>query len=173
MDYKSKYLKYKNKYLNLKNLFMSKNPNQNPILSGGGKKLKKNKSKKIITYNLSRMNIPEPNYTFNVSEPWFSLILLKLKSVEGRLNRGRFEQIKPGDIVKWTNKDFGFEREVITQIQSKIHYKSFREYLESEGLDKCLPGFDDIEKGISVYYTYYNDKDEIKHGVVAIRLEVL
>jgi len=42
------------------------------------------------------------DYTENVSEPWFSLISLGLKTVEGRKNKGRFATMKPGQIIKWT-----------------------------------------------------------------------
>lgn len=39
-------------------------------------------------------------YLEHVSEPWFSLILLGLKTVEGRLNKGRFHDMKEGDIIQ-------------------------------------------------------------------------
>jgi len=38
-------------------------------------------------------------YTENVSEPWFSLINLGLKTVEGRKDKGRFHDMKVGDII--------------------------------------------------------------------------
>ena len=41
-----------------------------------------------------------------LSEPWFTLISLGLKTVEGRKNKGRFKEMKVGDIVEWTNDDF-------------------------------------------------------------------
>ena len=55
-------------------------------------------------------------YTKNVGEPWFSLIKLGLKSVEGRLNKGEFSKFKKNDIVVWTNNDFGNLRSVKTII---------------------------------------------------------
>lgn len=45
-------------------------------------------------------------YIEHVSEPWFSLILLGIKKVEGRLNKGRFGEMKEGDIIEWYNDDF-------------------------------------------------------------------
>ena len=33
-------------------------------------------------------------YEKNLSEPWFSLIKLGLKTVEGRLNKGDFKELK-------------------------------------------------------------------------------
>ncbi len=72
MDYFEKYLKYKTKYLELKSI--QKN------LEGGGKNIKLNNQQ------ISRMNL-EPKYVETLSEPWFTLICLGLKTVEGRKNK--------------------------------------------------------------------------------------
>jgi ASC-1-like (ASCH) protein len=114
----------------------------------------------------------EPKYIENLSEPWFSLIKLGLKTVEGRKNKGRFQEMKIGDIVEWTNKDFK-PRSVKTIIKDKIEYKTFEEYLNKERLDKCLPGISDIETGLSVYFNYFTKEDEANYGVIAIRLELI
>lgn len=157
MEFKNKYIKYKIKYLEL------------TAQLGGGKKLKKsNKKNKLLRME---SNI-KPNYTENVSEPWFSLISLGSKSVEGRKNKGRFKEMKVGDIVKWTNNDFG-PRSVLTKIVGKAEYLTFKEYLETEGLDKCLPTIPNLDMGLSVYYKYYTKEDEKEFGVVAIRLQVI
>ncbi len=166
MDYKDKYIKYKSKYLELSTQI------------GAGKKLKKQSNYKGKNQNkLSRMEssnniVFQPNYIENVSEPWFSLISLGLKSVEGRKNKGRFKEMKVGDIVEWTNNDFG-PRSVLTKIIGKAEYPTFKEYLETEGLVNCLPTITDLEQGLGVYYKYYTKEDEKEYGVVAIRLEIL
>jgi len=120
----------------------------------------------------NKMNTIQPNYTETLSEPWFSLISLGLKVVEGRRNKGRFHDMKVGDIVEWTNEDF-LPRSVFTKITDKKYYKTFREYLDNEGLQKCLPGMPDIEHGLSVYFKYYTKEDELKYGVAAIHFELL
>ena len=181
MDYKLKYLKYKTKYLELEKNYNSFDIN---IIEGGGKKKLKNKSTTdSMKYNKymnkqSRMEGEElsenikPNYTENVSEPWFTLISMGLKSVEGRKNKGRFKEMKVGDIVLWTNNDFA-PRKVLTKITGKAEYSTFEEYLETEGLDKCLPGIKDIDTGLSVYFKYFTKEDEKEFGVVAIRMELI
>jgi len=120
------------------------------------------------------MNSIKPNYIETLSEPWFSLILLRLKTVEGRRNKGRFKDMKVGDIVEWTNDNF-MPRSVLTRITGKAEYPTFREYLEKEGLDKCLPGMEKfgIEYGLSVYYKYFTKDDEKEFGVAAIRMETI
>jgi ASC-1-like (ASCH) protein len=77
-----------------------------------------------------------------------------------------------GDIVEWVNNDF-MPRKVYTRITGKAEYKTFAEYLETEGLDKCLPGIPTLEHGLSVYFKYYTKEDEAEFGVIAIRLEVI
>jgi ASC-1-like (ASCH) protein len=46
----------------------------------------------------------------NLSEPWFSLIKLKIKTVEGTLNKGDFANINIEDFIVFTNNELGFER---------------------------------------------------------------
>lgn len=156
MDYKTKYVKYKTKYINL-------------ISQTGGKKLKNKSSGKIKYNNKYTM---EPKYSEHLSEPWFTLISLGLKTIEGRLNKSRFKEMQIGDIVEWHNEDFK-ERKVLTRITGKAEYVTFEEYLEKEGLDKCLPGMPTIEHGLSVYFKYFTKENEEMYGVVAIRMELV
>ena len=113
----------------------------------------------------------KPKYTKSVSEPWFSLISLGIKSVEGRLDKGDFHNMSVGEIVKWTNDDFQ-PRSILTKIIRKTKYNSFSEYLKSEGMDKCLPTFKSLDDGVNVYHKYYSKQDEMTFGVIAICLEL-
>lgn len=136
--------------------------------------------KKVKTYKkLNKKSIRKPNikmeskkYIENVSEPWFSLISLGLKTVEGRKNKGRFKEMNVNDVIEWTNNDFK-PRSVLTKITKKKEYNTFKEYLETEGLNKCLPGIPNIEHGLSVYFKYFTKEDEEQFGVVAIGLELI
>ena len=114
----------------------------------------------------------KPDYVKSVSEPWFTLIALGIKKVEGRLDKGSFSQMEAGNIVEWTNADFG-TRQVITRIIRKTKYASFREYLTAECLTNCLPGIKSLDMGVAVYHKYYDPAEEAANGVVAIELEVL
>jgi ASC-1-like (ASCH) protein len=108
-------------------------------------------------------------YTEHVSEPWFSLILLGLKTVEGRLNKGRFGDMKEGDIIEWYNDDFE-HRSITTIITQICHYSSFESYLTKEKLKYCLPSISSIKDGVNVYYKYYTPENESKFGIAAIHL---
>jgi ASC-1-like (ASCH) protein len=156
-----KYKKYKTKYLLLKNI-------ENQI--GGEKKLKK----KHIDNNRNKLsyNKMDGKYILHLSEPWFTLISLGLKTVEGRKNKGIFKEMKVGDIIQWTNDDFD-NRTVLTKIIKKVEYDTFSEYLNNEGLENCLPGMPSLEHGLSVYFKYYTKEDETNYGVIAIHLELI
>ena len=47
-------------------------------------------------------------YHEHVSEPWFTLIKLRIKTIEGRLANGNFKNINLGDYIIFFNNDFGF-----------------------------------------------------------------
>lgn len=109
-------------------------------------------------------------HSINVSDPWFTLISLGLKTVEGRKNKGIFKDLKQGDIIEWINNDFG-SRSIKTRIIRKTEYKTFEEYLLTEGLDKTLPSISTLKMGLDVYFKYYTKEDEKTYGVAAIHIE--
>ncbi len=113
-----------------------------------------------------------PDYVKDVQEPWFTLIALGLKTVEGRLNKGSFKDMKVGETVLWEN-DKLFPRKVLTRIVRITKYTGFEDYLQTETLPKCLPGILNIEQGLQVYYKYFSKEDESQYGVLAIEVEII
>ena len=133
----------------------------------------KNKTnKQQILFTKTMKPIPTPTYREHLSEPWFSLISLGLKTVEGRKNKGIFKSLAVGDTIEWHNEDFK-PRSVLTRVVRKTPYPTFREYLETEGLQKCLPGMPSVEHGLSVYFKYFTKEQEREFGVMAIELELV
>ena len=112
-------------------------------------------------------------YRKHLSEPWFSLMAVGCKTVEGRLNQGEWSSMDYGVVIDWYNDDFGINREFRTVIISKQVYKSFTSYLITEGLNKTLPTIENLEDGLKIFYTYYKPKEEEKYGVVALELQVI
>jgi len=108
----------------------------------------------------------------NLSEPWFSLIQLNHKKCEGRLKKNDFAIMKKGDCITFENNELGFLRSFKVKITEINEFKNFKEYLEFEGLDKCLPGIDNIEDGQLIYYIYYSKEDEVKYGIVSLHMKV-
>ena len=112
-------------------------------------------------------------YKKNLSEPWFSLIKLKLKKYEGRLNKGDSANMKKGDILIFENNDFGFLRVIRCEIRSVKKYDTFRSFIEDKTLKKCLPSIDTIDNGVKIYYKYYTKQDEEKYKILSIRMKVV
>ncbi len=110
----------------------------------------------------------------DVAEPWFSLIGLGAKTVEGRLNKGAFSGLRPGQVVTWTNAELGFERSMRTKVVAVATYPTFAAYLRAETVKACLPapGVTTVARGVSVYRRFYSAAAESEHGVLAIRLEL-
>jgi len=109
----------------------------------------------------------------HLSEPWFSLIMIDSKTIEGRLNQGDWAEMREGDKIDFYNEDFGFNRSYRAVIVSKKVYPSFETYLRTEGLHKTLPSIEKFEDGLKIYRLFYKPEEEMESGVVALELKVL
>ncbi len=130
----------------------------------------KNKSvnKPTKTTNAKKKTGPQ-TYDVNVSEPWFSLIKLGLKTIEGRLDRPPFSDMKKGDTITFHNKDLGFDRSHSVKVASRKKYATIEEFLQTETVEKTLPGVDNMEDGVKVYRKFYSPEREKEFGILAIR----
>lgn len=101
----------------------------------------------------------------HVSEPWFSYISSGQKKIEGRLNREPWSKLQPGDKIEWYNCN----RTHLSTVVRVIKYRSFKEMIESEGLEAILPDVFSTEEGVRIYRQYFTEEDE-RDGVLAIHL---
>jgi len=103
----------------------------------------------------------------NVQEPYLSFILNGQKTIEGRLNKGKFKDLQVGDIllIEQDEKRFIIERTTI--------YKSFREMLGKEGIENVVPDKNTLDEAESVYHNFYTKEQEEEFGVVAIGIKLL
>lgn len=106
-------------------------------------------------------------------DPWFTLLQIGKKKVEGRLCVGDFSQMTSGDQIIFYNNNFNIYREFRCEITSIKKYSNFTEYLQKENVSKCLPSIDNIDDALKVYHTYFSKSDEERHGVVAIHIKVI
>ena len=102
----------------------------------------------------------------NVEEPYLSFILNGQKTIEGRLNKGKFKDLQVGDIllIGQDEKSFIIERTTI--------YKSFREMIEKEGIENVIPDKDNIDDAEAVYYKFYTKEQEEEFEVLAIKIKL-
>jgi ASC-1-like (ASCH) protein len=101
-------------------------------------------------------------------EPWFGYLKSGQKTIEGRLKRGKYAKIKPGDRIKVCNKDESDEVEV--RVIGIREYPSFQEMLTAEPVEKILPDVSRVEDGLAVYRKFYNEDEEKECGVIAIEV---
>lgn len=105
--------------------------------------------------------------TFSVQEPYKSFILSGQKTVEWRLNKWKFADLKIWDYLKF--EDTGEVLEVI----NLTHYPTFQSMLENEWLKHVLPWIQDIEKWVAVYHKFYTPAQEIEFWVLAIEIKII
>lgn len=101
---------------------------------------------------------------FNVKEPYKNLILSGIKTIEGRLYKGKFAQLQIWDVLQF--EDTQEELEVI----KLTVYPSFKMMLENEGLKYVLPWIKSIEEWIRIYHQFYTPAQEEEFWVIAIEI---
>ncbi len=106
------------------------------------------------------------------------LIAVGDKTIEGRLNRGKFAQYRVGDEVH-LRRDFRDENGVLhdgkpdqlrLQITAINKYADFRAMFEHEDYKQALPEAKSIDDAVNTYETYYSAKDQAAYGVLAIHV---
>lgn len=107
--------------------------------------------------------------TKNLSEPWFTAVCNRSKTIEGRLNKGDWVNIEVGDLVYFANE----EHKVMVKIISINYFKSFRDYLENEGLERCLPSVTTIDDGLAVYDGIFSQDDQNQYLVKSFHIELV
>ncbi|MCR5225346.1 MAG: ASCH domain-containing protein [Alphaproteobacteria bacterium] len=104
--------------------------------------------------------------------PYLKWLKDGVKTAEGRVNTEKYQKIKIGDEVTFTDtKSDDFIRGIVT---FKHQYVSFEEMLKTEGVKNMLPFLDDsdLEKGVQVYENFPGAERVRKFGCVAIGIKV-
>jgi ASC-1-like (ASCH) protein len=125
----------------------------------------KTKKNKNINNKTSKM----VELVINVKNPWFNYIKEGRKTIEGRLNKGKFAKFKVGDIVVWENA----RQTVKTKLVRIEKYDTFSDMLANEGLRHVLPNITTIKDGVDVYRQFYSETKEAEYGVLAIEVELM
>lgn len=103
--------------------------------------------------------------SINVQEPYHSLIMNGKKTIEGRLNKGKFSSIQIGDVLEMEPE------KVQLEVIGKNIYSSFKEMIEKEGVENVIPDKSNIDEAVDVYYKFYTKEQEKKFGVSAIKIK--
>jgi ASC-1-like (ASCH) protein len=101
----------------------------------------------------------------NVQEPYLTYIREGIKTIEGRLNKGKFKDIQVGDILIIS----GINNKYI--IKSKNLYNTFLVMVDIEGFERVIPDKKNSVDAANVYYKFFTKEQESEFGVVAIEIE--
>jgi len=102
------------------------------------------------------------------AEPYFTFVKNGQKTIEGRLRKGEYANLKVGDhiIVQNDNETDSVEVEV-KDIRS---YPTFEAMLNNEDLKRVLPDVETIDQAVQVYRQFYTPQQEAEFGVMAIEV---
>ena len=102
---------------------------------------------------------------------YFDKIKSGEKIYEVRLNDEKRKLINVGDFILF-KREPELREEIKAQVKDLIYFKSFNELVGSLPLSKV--GFDKYIKSavVDIYRQFYNEQDENKYGVVAIKIEI-
>jgi ASC-1-like (ASCH) protein len=107
-----------------------------------------------------------PTHSFDVNDPWFTLIDAGIKTVEGRLRKGKYAEIRAGDTIRFTRTRDSCSTSVV--VEAVRPYASFEAMLSDNTIEKTLPGVPDVASGILVYRKFYTAAQEKEFGALAL-----
>lgn len=108
-------------------------------------------------------------------------IIAGRKTIEGRLNRGKFAEYRVGDVVS-LRRDWRDDEGVLhdgepnaarVRIVAIRHYTTFAEMIEAEGYMRVIPSAHSAKEAADEYNTYYSLEDQKTYGVLAIEIVIL
>lgn len=109
-------------------------------------------------------------YKISVQNPYFLLIKEGKKTVEGRVHKNKYREMQVGDLIEFQNENDP-QQTLLCRIEHKRVYPSFKQMLDQEGVDLCLPGVQSVDKGESIYHGFPSyPEGAMEFGVVAFRI---
>lgn len=108
-------------------------------------------------------------------------IIAGRKTVEGRLNRGKFARYRVGDTIS-LRRDVRDVMGVLhdgepdaarVEVVAVRHYGTFLELVTSEGYERVIPHAKNANEAADEYDRYYSYEDQAAHGVLAIEVKYL
>ena len=120
---------------------------------------------------MNELGLPFDTYRSHRAEPYFSFVKDGRKTIEGRIRKGKYCSIKPGDHIVVSNEAETDSVEVL--VTGARAYGSFREMLTVEPLEKVLPDVLSVDEGVTVYRKFYTEEMEDEYGVIAIEVNLM
>ena len=106
-------------------------------------------------------------------------IIAGRKTIEGRLNKGKFAEYKVGDTIS-LRRDIRDANGVLhdgqpdaarVEVLATRQYKDFISMVTEEGYKRIIPSAVDAESAADEYNKYYSTEDQRTYGVLAIEIK--
>lgn len=120
-------------------------------------------------------------WEFGLETAPFDAVVSGKKTIEGRLNTGKFAEFAAGDTVK-VRKDHRDEHGVRhdgepdaarVRVVAVRHYPDFAAMVRAEGHARVSSAPISEQQTIDSYGKYYSAEDQARHGVLAIEIAVI
>ena len=108
-------------------------------------------------------------------------IIAGRKTIEGRLNRGKFAQYQVGDFVS-LRRDIrdqhgilhdGGPDAALVKITAVRHYNTFLDLTTAEGYEKVIPHAHSTQQAADEYNKYYSAEGQASYGVLAVEVQFI
>lgn len=103
-----------------------------------------------------------------LSQPYFDMVVKGEKTVEGRLCKGDWDNVKVGDLILFEANDS--DKAVVVRVAGITKYDNFTDMLKAT-LSKALPGMS-MSSALSVYNSIYGD-EQYDYDVVGLDIAVV
>lgn len=120
-------------------------------------------------------------WEFGLQTEPFAAVIRGKKTIEGRLNKGKFAEFAPGDVVE-IRRDYrdsagiahdGESNAARVKIVAIRHYPDFSTMVRTEGFERIASYESSLTETIANYEIYYSPDDQRKYGVLAIEIEIV
>lgn len=108
-------------------------------------------------------------------------IIAGRKTIEGRLNKGKFADYQIGDIIK-LRRDIRDKQGVLhdgepdrarVEVVAIRRYATFLDMVLAEGFQRVIPSAPTAEVAADEYNKFYSSADQAKYGVLAIEIALV
>lgn len=108
-------------------------------------------------------------------------IIAGRKTIEGRLDRGKFAEYQPGDRV-WLRRDHrdengdlqnGEPHQALVEVIAVRKYPTSLDMVTAEGYERVMPRAASAEEAAAGYDTYYSKEEQEQFGILAIEFKLV
>lgn len=112
----------------------------------------------------------ESKLSLGVQPTYFQALQDGSKTIEGRLARTKYSDLRPGDRITITDEGSG--QELIMEVQSLHIYPDFLSAFRSrENYQLAVPDARSTDEAVSVYAQFYPDEKQVSEGVIFLELK--